>query len=51
MKIGNLLGGLVVAVLLVVPFAVPRIAGIDTWKVILGIAGLMVFVRGGMGRT
>ena len=48
MKIANLVGGLVIAVLLVVPFAVPRVAGIDTWKIILGIAGLMVFVRAGI---
>lgn len=51
MKISNLLGGLVVAVLLVVPFVVPRIAGIDTWKIVLGLAGLALFVSGGMSKS
>jgi len=46
----NLFGGLAVAVLLALPFVVPVVAGIATWKVILGIAGLWIFVRAGMGR-
>ncbi len=50
MKISNLVGGLLVAVLLVVPFVVPRVAGIDTWKIILGIAGLTLFASAGMGK-
>ena len=48
--IGNLLGGLVVAILLAAPFVVPYIAGIATWKIILGVAGLVIFVRAGLGK-
>jgi hypothetical protein len=50
MKAGNLLGGLAVAVLLSAPFIVPSLAGIATWKVIMGVAGLWIFVRAGMSR-
>jgi len=46
----NLAGGLLVAVLLAVPFVVPVIAGIDTWKYLLGAIGLWIFVRAGMSR-
>jgi hypothetical protein len=48
--IGNLLGGLVVAILLAAPFVVPSIAGIATWKIIMGAIGLVIFVRAGLGR-
>jgi hypothetical protein len=48
MKAGNLVGGIVVAVLLSAPFIVPSVAGIATWKIIMGIAGLWIFVRAGM---
>ena len=44
----NLAAGLAVAVLLATPFIVPAVAGIATWKIILGIAGLWIFVRAGM---
>lgn len=50
MRAGNLVGGLVVAVLLAAPFIFPTIAGVATWKVIMGFAGLWIFVRAGMGR-
>jgi hypothetical protein len=50
MKSGNLLGGLAVAVLLSAPFIVPSIDGIATWKIIMGVAGLSLFVRAGMSR-
>jgi hypothetical protein len=49
-KAGNLLGGLALAVLLSAPFIVPSIAGIATWKIIMGMAGLWIFVRAGMSR-
>jgi ABC-type Fe3+ transport system permease subunit len=47
---GNFLAGFAVAVLLAMPFIVPVIAGIDTWKYLLGAMGLWLFVRAGMGR-
>jgi TRAP-type mannitol/chloroaromatic compound transport system permease large subunit len=50
MKAGNLLGGLAVAVLLSAPFIVPSVGGIATWKIIMGVAGLSLFVRAGMSR-
>jgi len=42
----NLIGGLAVAVVLAAPFVVPRIGVIDTWKILLAIAGLAVFRYG-----
>jgi hypothetical protein len=50
MKSQNLAGGLAVAVVLAAPFVVPTIAGISTWKYLLGAFGLWVFVRAGMSR-
>jgi len=47
---GNLIVGFAVAVLLAMPFIVPAIAGIDTWKYLLGAIGLWLFVRAGMSR-
>jgi TRAP-type mannitol/chloroaromatic compound transport system permease large subunit len=46
----NLAGGLAVALLLATPFIVPSIDGVATWKVLMGIAGLWIFVRAGMNR-
>jgi hypothetical protein len=50
MVLMRLSGGFAVAVLLAAPFIVPTVAGIATWKIILGGAGLWIFVRAGMGR-
>lgn len=50
MALRNLAGGFALAVLLAAPFIFPTVAGIATWKVILGIAGLWIFVRAGMSR-
>ena len=48
MRARNFAGGLAIAILLALPFVQPVIARIDTWKIVLGIAGLIVFVRAGM---
>ena len=50
MQARNLAAGFAVAVLLSAPFIFPVFYGIATWKVILGIAGLWIFVRAGMGK-
>jgi hypothetical protein len=42
----NLAGGLLIAVALAAPFIMPRIGGIDTWKILLAAAGLVVFSYG-----
>jgi hypothetical protein len=42
----NLAGGLFVAVVLAAPFVVPRIGSIDTWKILLALAGLAIFRYG-----
>jgi hypothetical protein len=42
----NLAGGLLIAAALAAPFIVPRIGGIDTWKILLAFAGLAVFRYG-----
>jgi hypothetical protein len=49
-KLHNLAGGLLVAAAIALPLIVPVIAGIDTWKYLLGAIGLWLFVRAGMGR-
>jgi hypothetical protein len=49
-RASNLLAGLIVALLLSLPFIVPAVAGIATWKIILGVAGAWMFVRAGMSR-
>ncbi len=51
MQVRNVAGGLAVAVLLAAPFIVPTIAGIATWKYIMGALGLGIFVFGGMRRS
>jgi hypothetical protein len=48
MKAKNFAGALGAAVLLAFPFVVPRVAHIDTWKIVLGVAGLLLFVTAGM---
>ena len=45
-RANNLVGGAVVAVALALPFVVPRIAGIDAWKILLAVLGLVVFRYG-----
>lgn len=50
MQARNLAAGLAVALLLSAPFIFPVVYGIATWKVILGLAGLWIFVRAGMSR-
>ncbi len=47
MRLKNLAGGPGVAVLLAAPLVVPAIAGISTWKYLLGAIGLGAFVRAG----
>jgi hypothetical protein len=50
MQARNLAAGFAAALLLSVPFIFPVVYGIATWKIILGIAGLWIFVRAGMGK-
>jgi ABC-type Fe3+ transport system permease subunit len=49
-KLRNFAGATAVALLLALPLVVPTIARIDTWKIVLGIAGLIVFVGAGMNK-
>jgi ABC-type Fe3+ transport system permease subunit len=46
----NFAGAIAVVIALALPLIVPRIAGIDTWKIVLGIAGMTLFVGAGMRR-
>ena len=50
MTIRHLAGGLVVAMAMAAPFIVPSVGGIDTWKILLGVIGLTLFVRAGMAK-
>jgi len=47
----NFAGAIVVAVILALPLVTPVVAGVDTWKIVLGAAGLILFVAAGMSRT
>ena len=51
MKARNFVGAIAVAIGLALPLAVPTIGRIDTWKIVLGIAGLILFIRAGMTNT
>jgi hypothetical protein len=42
--------GVLVAVVAVILAVVPTIGGIDTWKVVLGVIGLALFVVAGFDR-
>jgi hypothetical protein len=50
-KTRNFAAALACAVLLALPFVQPTIGRIDTWKIVLGIAGLMLFISAGMSRA
>ena len=50
MKARNFAGALILVVALALPFVQPTIGHIETWKVVLGIAGLLLFLRAGMTR-
>lgn len=51
MRARNFAGAIVAALLLALPLVKPVIAGIDSWKIVLGLAGLILFVTAGMSRT
>ena len=46
----NLAGGLAVAIVLAAPFIVPRVGTVETWKILLALAGLAVFRYGERAR-
>jgi len=50
-KAKNFTGAVAVAVGVALPFALPTVGRIDTWKIVLGIAGLILFLRAGMTRA
>ena len=51
MKTRNFAGAIAAALLLALPLVVPTIARIDTWKIVLGVAGLILFIGSGMTRS
>ena len=48
MRAGNFAGAIAIAILLALPFVKPAVGGIETWKIVLGLAGLTLFARAGM---
>ena len=48
--IARLAWGVVAAAVLAVLIAVPRVAGVETWKWVLGVVGLVMFLAGGVRR-
>ena len=51
MKTANFTGALVVAALLAFSLIVPKVAHIDTWKIVLALGGFALFVSAGLGRS
>jgi hypothetical protein len=49
-KARNFAGAIAVAILLALPFVRPRLGHVETWKIVLGMAGIIIFVRAGMTR-
>jgi len=47
----NFAGAIAVAVLLALPLVMPTIGRIDTWKVVLGLAGLALFISAGLTKS
>jgi hypothetical protein len=47
-KARNFAAAIASAVLLALPFVQPTIGRIETWKIVLGIAGLTLFISAGM---
>lgn len=50
MKAKNFATALGCAVALALPFVVPTIGQVATWKIVLGIAGLVLFISAGMSK-
>jgi preprotein translocase subunit SecY len=50
-RTANFAGAAVVALVLALPLIVQTIARIDTWKIVLGLAGLALFVTAGLDRS
>ena len=46
----NLAGGFAVAIVLAAPFIVPRVGRVETWKILLALAGLVIFRYGERAR-
>jgi hypothetical protein len=49
--LARMTAGIVLAVAAAMLAAVPTIAGISTWKVLLGLVGLALFIIAGRDRT
>jgi hypothetical protein len=47
----NFAGAILVAILLALPVVKPVMFRIDTWKIVLGVAGLVLFVRASAGKA
>ena len=47
----NFAGAVAIAIFLAAALVKPVVFGIDTWKIVLGVAGLILFVTAGMSKT
>ncbi len=48
MKARNFAGAVAIAILIALPFVQPTLWRVDTWKIVLGVAGVVMFLRAGM---
>ena len=51
MKAKNFAGAAAVAIFLALSLVQPVVAGVASWKIVLGVAGLILFVTAGMSRS
>jgi hypothetical protein len=51
LKIRNFTGAVAVAIFLALSLVKPSVAGVASWKIVLGVAGLILFVTAGMARS
>ena len=51
MKARNFAGAGAVAIFLALSLVIPTVAGVASWKIVLGAAGLILFVTAGMSRS
>jgi hypothetical protein len=49
-RVQNIVGGVAIATVIAVVVMVPSFRGISTWKYVLGVIGLVLFICGGIGQ-
>lgn len=48
-SVRTIAAGLAVAMVMAFTMAVPTVGALSTWKIVLGVVGMVIFVRAGRG--